>query len=231
MTTMISNLPHWISILFIISWLFALGLFYQSNPKSTHTLIGLIIWSLIQCILSYKNFYQVTDTMPPRFALVLFPPAIWIIWELLTLKRREVIRYRDLTKSTLIHTLRFPVEIVLWQLFSHSTIPELMTFEGRNFDIIMGITAPITGWLFIKNRISLKALRIWNIIGLILILFIMVNGILSAELPIQMFAFDQPNKGLAYFPFVLLPAIVVPLVIYTHITDLIKINQLLKSRE
>jgi len=229
MIPMIPDLPNWINILFLISWLFTIVIFALSNPNLRGVLIGLIVWSSIQSVLAFEAFYQITNSIPPRFALVLIPSAIWLIWEFTTLNKRRVISQRNLNISPFLHMVRLPMEIVLWQLYIHGTIPELMTFEGRNFDIVMGITAPVIGWLYIKGNLSLKVLRIWNVVGLILILFIMTNGILSAELPIQMFALDQPNKALTYFPFVLLPSIIVPLVIYTHVTDLIKINRLLKQ--
>jgi hypothetical protein len=185
---------------------------------------------VLQSILAYQEFYLVTDTIPPRFILVLLPVTIAILWMTLSKKGKELISKRDFKFSTVLHSVRFPVELVLWQLYLYHMIPELMTFEGRNFDIVIGIIAPIVGFLYVKNKMTLKALRIWNIIGLILVSFIMVNGILSAELPIQQFAFDQSSRGLNYFPFILLPAMVVPLVIYTHITDIIKINRLLKVK-
>jgi len=116
------------------------------------------------------------------------------------------------------------MEFVLLYLFIYDMIPQLMTFEGRNFDIIAGVTALIVGMLYAKGKVSEKILLVWNVLGLILILFILINGILSAELPIQQFAFEQPNRALNYFPFILLPAIVVPLVIYSHITDIIKLR-------
>lgn len=99
-----------------------------------------------------------------------------------------------------------------------------MTFKGRNFDIIMGITAPIVGLLLLIQKLNKKALLVWNYIGLVLILFILANGILSAELPFQQFGFEQPNRGINYFPFILLPATIVPIVIWTHLSDIIKLN-------
>ncbi len=100
-----------------------------------------------------------------------------------------------------------------------------MTFAGRNFDILAGITAPIFDFLFIKNIISKNVMIFWNIISLCLVLFILINGILSAELPFQQFAFDQPNRAIAFFPYILLPATVVPLVVYTHLTDIYKLGK------
>ena len=66
-------------------------------------------------------------------------------------------------------------------------------------------------------------LIIWNILALLLVLFIFANGILSSELPIQIFGFEQSNRAINYFPFILLPATIIPIVIYTHITDIIKL--------
>lgn len=41
-----------------------------------------------------------------------------------------------------LHIVRIPVEIALFWLFLNKGIPELMTFEGQNFDILAGMTAP-----------------------------------------------------------------------------------------
>ncbi len=108
-------------------------------------------------------------------------------------------------------------------------IPELMTFEGRNFDIVVGITAPIIGMLYLNSKISKQGLFVWNVIGLFLVIFIFINGILSSELPFQQFGFEQSNRGINYFSFVLLPATIIPIVIYTHIIDLIKLKKEIKA--
>lgn len=129
---------------------------------------------------------------------------------------------RDDRVSTFLNTVRLPIEIILLELYLNKMIPQLMTFEGRNFDVVLGITAPIVGYLYLKKRISKIKLIAWNVIGVFFICFILVNAILSSELPFQQFAFDQPNRALNFFPFILLPAVIVPIVIWTHITDFIK---------
>jgi hypothetical protein len=63
------------------------------------------------------------------------------------------------------------------------------------------------------------------VIGVFFVCFILINGILSSELPFQQFAFEQPNRAVNFFPFILLPAVIVPIVIWTHITDIIKLSR------
>ena len=47
--------------------------------------------------------------------------------------------------------------------------------------------------------------------------------------PFQKFGFEQPNKAITYFPFILLPALIVPLVIWTHLSDILKLIFELKT--
>jgi|SRR6056297_2895484 len=226
---MIENLPNWIDLTFIIICLMTLILFHFSNGKPKKLTLLIIIWSIMQSVLANIGFYHITDSIPPRFGLVLIPATLFIIYGLLPKQQRWIFEKRQTKISTFLHSVRLPVEIVLFGLFTYKMIPELMTFEGRNYDIIMGITAPLVGWLYLKQKLSKGVLLIWNIIGLILVLFILFNGILSSELPFQQFGFDQPNRGINYFPFVLLPATIVPIVIWTHITDIVKLRKEIKT--
>jgi hypothetical protein len=52
---------------------------------------------------------------------------------------------------------------------------------------------------------------------------IVVNAALSAPVPFQQFAFDQPNIAVLYFPFVWLPGFIVPLVLFAHLAAIQKL--------
>ncbi|KXX66620.1 hypothetical protein [Flammeovirga sp. SJP92] len=218
---MIENLPLWIESLFVVTYFATIILFHFSNGKSNQLTFVIILWSVVQSVLAFSGFYQDPKSIPPRFALVLIPATAFIIYGIMPKPLQRVAEHRNRTISTFSHTIRFPIEIVLFGLYLNKMIPELMTFEGRNFDIIMGITAPIMGILIMRGKVNKPVLLVWNIIGLFLVLFILTNGILSTELPFQQFGFEQPNRAINFFPYVLLPATIVPIVVWTHLTDIL----------
>ncbi len=135
-------------------------------------------------------------------------------------KGKKFIDNLDLRKLTLLHTIRIPVEIVLYFLFISKTIPQIMTFEGRNFDIFAGVSAPIIYWLSINYVQNKRILIVWNIAALLLLTNIVGLAILSAQTPFQQFGFEQPNIAITHFPFNWLPSVVVPLVLFSHLATL-----------
>jgi hypothetical protein len=117
--------------------------------------------------------------------------------------------------------VRVPVEITLYLLYQHHLVPASMTFEGRNFDILSGLTAPFIYYLAARRtNFSRPVLIIWNIAALALLLNIVATAILAFPSPLQTIAFDQPNRAITFFPYVWLPSFVVPAVLYAHLAAL-----------
>jgi hypothetical protein len=223
------DLPLYISIVFTLTTLVTVIIFYKASRKSKTTLIILSAWLLIQALIGLSGFYTVTTTIPPRFVLMVLPPFLTILLLFLTKKGKLFLDQLDLEQLTLLHVIRIPVEIVLLWLFIYKAVPELMTFEGRNFDILSGFSAAFVYYYnFFKKKLSSVFLLIWNLICLALLLNIVVNAVLSAPFPFQQFAFDQPNIAVLYFPFNWLPSCVVPLVLLSHLAA---IRQLLRTKE
>jgi hypothetical protein len=222
-----NNLPIYISLVFLATTLLTIWLFFRAANHSKTAFIAIILWSILQSIVTLSGFYLNTTSIPPRIIFLIVPILFLFVGLFNTTKGKQFIDSISIEKLTLLHVVRIPVEIVLFWLYLHKTIPQLMTFEGRNFDILAGITAPIVYYfVFVKQSMSKKMLLVWNFACLALLLNIVVNAILSAPLPFQQFAFDQPNIGILYFPFSLLPSVVVPLVLFAH---LVSIRRLLKD--
>jgi hypothetical protein len=223
-------LPLHIPVLFFLTTLVACFVFYIAAPNKKIVLIVIIFLLIIQTVLGISGFFLVTDTLPPRLVLIVLPPILLLITLFATSWGRSFIDGINLKYLTLLQAVRLPVEIVLYWLFLNKVMPELMTFEGRNFDIFTGITAPIVFYLyFIQKKISHKLLLAWNLVCLTILLFTITNGILSAPTPFQKFAFDQPNIAVLYFPFVWLPGVVVPLAYYSHFISIRKLIRKIKT--
>ncbi|MES2616349.1 MAG: hypothetical protein V4613_00635 [Bacteroidota bacterium] len=214
--------------LFILITLYSIYQFFKASGNSKNALLILFTILLVQGILGFTGFYLNFNTIPPRFVALLGPSLLIIILLFSTKKGRQFLDTLNLQKLTILHTLRIPVEIVLYAIFSAGLIPETMTFEGANFDMLSGISAPIIAYLVFKTKaLSMKALLIWNFVTLFLLINILTIAILALPTPIQQVGLDQPNIGVGYFPFVWLPAIIVPLVMLSHLAS---IRQLLKAK-
>jgi hypothetical protein len=222
-----NNLPIYISIIFTATTLLTIALFYKAANNSTTVLLILIGWVILQTVLGLSGFYINTTALPPRFIFLAAPALLLIAVIFISSKGKQFTDGLSLKYLTILHIVRIPVELVLLWLFLNKTVPQLMTFEGRNFDIAAGITAPVIYYFgFIKKRLSKKIILLWNFICLALLINIVVNAVLSAPTPIQQFAFEQPNIAVLYFPYNLLPAVIVPLVLFSHLAS---IRQLLHS--
>jgi hypothetical protein len=218
---MINNLPSFIPIVFFLTAILTLVMFLKSvnTLPSDKTVAGILVaWFVIQSEMSRSGFYQDTMAFPPRFPLAVVPPFVLIIALFVTKSGRNFIENLDLRALTLMHFVRIPVELVLFWLFQEGQIPEIMTFEGRNFDIISGITAPLIVYFgFMRKVLNSKIIIAWNILCLGLLANVVVHAALSIETPIQQFGFEQPNRAVLFFPFALLPSFIVPLVLFSHL--------------
>lgn len=222
------DLQNYIYLVFGLTVLFAIVLFYKAANYSKTFLTAILIWVVFQIVVTLSGFYKIANTFPPRFGLLIIPPLILTIIKFNTKKGKQFIDGLNIKTLTLVHTLRIPVELVLYWLFIHKAVPELMTFEGRNFDIFSGLSAPFIYYFgFVKKLLSRNILLLWNFICLALLFNIAFNAILSLPSAFQQFAFDQPNIAILQFPFVLLPSVLVPLVLFAHLAS---IRQLLYDK-
>lgn len=199
----------------------AIDLFVRAGTRMKWVWTGLFVYALVQFGVAETGFYEDTTTLPPRFLLNLLPGVLAICWLFISKQGRAFRQSLDVEKLMWVHVVRVPVELVLYALFFKEQIPRIMTFSGNNFDIVMGLTAPAV-WYFGygKGMISPGLIRIWHIVGLVLLFNIVVTALLAAPFPFQQIAFQQPNVGILQAPYNLMPAIVVPLVVVAHLVGL-----------
>lgn len=227
---MIPILPLYIIVVFIMSTLITVGIFQYATKRgdfssNTTKFLSVVLpfWIIFQATLAFTGFYQQTDSVPPRIFIFGIFPAFALIIGLIIFSRKFILKL-PLTALTIIHIVRIPVELVLYWLYQNGQIPQLMSYEGRNFDILAGITAPLVFWLaFRGGKINKNLLIIWNFAALVLLVNIVVNSLLAFPAPFQQIAFDQPNRAVTFFPFTWLPTVIVPIILFCHLAALYKL--------
>lgn len=192
------------------------------HPNYTSVLyiviFGMLTWLAGTMMLAEKRFFADFHSFPPKMLLVLGLPLLLIVILMLNKSFKELID--ELSPKSLIYvqSFRILVEVALWLLFKEEICPAQMTFEGWNFDILAGISAPIVGFLAFGQGRNNKVLAIiWNFIGLALLLVIMATAILSMP---QIDVFKPWNTFLAFWPMVWLPAFVAPFALLVHLLSL-----------
>ena len=227
---MTETVPGYVSIVFILTALLTVGIFIFAivraglDSLAAKLLLGFVaIWMIVQSIAALSGFFQQFDAVPPRtFAFGPMPFFALTIGYLIF--ARSFLSSLPLKLLTLVHVIRIPIEFCLLWLYQNGQVPVEMTFEGRNFDILSGITAPIVYFLAFRNGSTNRTLLlVWNILALALLTNIVTIAVLALPSPFQMVGLDQPNIGVTYFPFVWLPSVIVPIVFFAHVAAIWKL--------
>jgi hypothetical protein len=181
-----------------------------------NVLIALIGWAVMVSVVSLTGFAGNFSLFPLNIAPFLFIPLISILWFTFSNTLKELVTHIEPHQIIRLQVFRVFVELLLWALFIQNLIPIQMSFEGRNFDILAGLTAPIVAYLALHKKVSKGFLIGWNIACLGLLINIVTIAILSMPTPFQYFTNEPSNTIVTVFPFVLLPTFLVPLAYMLH---------------
>lgn len=187
-----------------------------ASPKARVPFIaGACIWLAVLAVLALRGFF----TEGAHLMVAAGPPVVAVI--VMMLVGRRFTSALPLQTITYLHLVRAGVEFVLFGLAMDRLIPKEMSFAGRNFDILIGFSAPIIGNLaFAGGGPARRPLLVWNLIALAMLAHIVVVAVLSAPTPLQQWNFDRPNVAVLTWPFVWLPGFIVPTVLACHLVSL-----------
>lgn len=182
-------------------------------------------WLVLQAVLTLLDFYDSpVESVPPKLVIFgILPASLMLLTLFVTKNGKAFIDNLPQEKLILLHTIRIPIEFVLYWLSLNMAVPNLITFSGQNFDIIAGLTAPVVYYAYLRNKLSNTVFLVWNILCLCLLINVVVLAVLSAPSPLQKFAFDQPNIAILNFPFSWLPTFIMPLVLFSHLASIRKL--------
>lgn len=227
---MLENLPGYVSITFILTTFLTIGFLLIAVRQSVFETIPakilvflLAFWTIFQAMLALSGFYQ-SPTFPPRIVLFGVLPTLLLILSYFIFFRESFIEKLPLKILTLLSVIRIPVELVLLWLFQGGLVPQSMTFEGRNFDILSGLSAPLVYFLaFRGSKTNRILLIVWNLLALALLCNIVTTAILAFPTVNPDIPLALQNRGVTFFPYVWLPTVIVPIVFFSHLASLWKL--------
>ncbi len=192
------------------------------------TLVCQFAWLAVTAVLARRGFFLAFDRLPPRILVALAPPIAAVL----------VLTFSSATRSFLAavppagliypQVFRIAVELVLWRLAASGAAPDIMTLRGGNFDILVGLSAPVVGYCCFTSRVWPERVALWwNVAGILILLNTVVHAQLAMPSPYQIFNTTPPNVFMGYYPYIWLPAFLVPLAWLLHA---LSIRQLLRHR-
>ena len=188
----------------------------------TRAVVIVIAWVAILSIASLRGFFANFNTLPPRIPLAILLSFVAILLFAFSSTGTQLIRSAPPQWLILPQAFRIVVELLLLLAFLAGKLPEQMTLEGRNWDILSGLLAlPVGYFCFVKkSRRSFNIALAFNILGLLLLFNILIVAALSMPTPLQYFRNAPANTLIAYFPFILLPGVLVPMAFALHVFSL-----------
>lgn len=123
----------------------------------------------------------------------------------------------DLRALVALHLTRF-VGLYFLYLESHNRVPPVF-FEAGVGDVVVAVLALGVILAPLTPAVRLRVITIWNVIGLVDILYVVANaGRLALTAPDGM-------REFMHLPLSLLPTLLVPLIIATHVVIFIRLNR------
>ncbi|MEL6560721.1 MAG: hypothetical protein AAFQ94_21185, partial [Bacteroidota bacterium] len=205
----------------------------KPNTRLKKLLVPSIIlsfWLLIQYLISESGFYH-DLSFPPRIPLLMILPLfIFIIFFLRKNRNNQFIRSIPVYAPIAYQSFRVVIEVLFYFTFLEGILPVQVTFEGANYDVLLGASAIIMGIYASKKNTSKKVLISWNIIGIAIVAFAAFTFITSFYFPsIWGQESAEISQEFNQFSFLLLPLFFMPSAIFMHGLSIIQLRQILKK--
>jgi hypothetical protein len=183
--------------------------------------IALAGWLALTAGLAEHGFFLDFQALPPHMLLAVGLPLLALL--ALTISGRMALLLAALPKAWPVgaQAFRIVVEIVLWRLAVAGVAPEIMTFTGRNVDILVGLSAPVVAYAcFVKRAWPERVAVWWNLAGIVILLNVVVHALLSTPSPFRVVLTEPPTTFIGHVPYIWLPAFLVPLAWLLHLLSL-----------
>jgi hypothetical protein len=180
----------------------------QASSLQRRYSIGASAWLFVVAAASYSGALLPRGGPPLPFVLLVI--SIFAVGALLARSNVGGRLAAGLPLAVLVgfQGFRLPLELAMHRAYTEGLMPIQMSYSGRNFDIVTGITAIVLAIALALTSVPRWVVQAWNLLGLLLLFNIL--GVAIASTP--MFAYfgpDRLNVWVMWMPYTLLPAVMV----------------------
>jgi hypothetical protein len=192
----------------------------EARAVTSRAALAIAGWLGVLAALAGLGVFTDFDARPPRLLLVVGAAILLFVTLSRTPLFKRLLAAAPRSWPIAIQTMRIPIELALWALCLLGRIPVHLTLDGRNVDILVGLTAPIGAFALHRGWIGTRGAVLWNLASLAALTNIVVMAVTSIPGPLHLDWPGVPNTVVAEFPYVWLPGFLVPLALFGHISSL-----------
>jgi hypothetical protein len=193
-----------------------------AHPRALATSVaaGLIVWLGATAALAQSGLLADWSSRPPRWPLLPVTALVTFLLLARTHTFRRLLAEVPPWQLVAIQTFRVGVELAFWRLHAEGIAPIQITFEGRNFDALVGLTAPIVAAGIAAGWVGPKATIVWNLFGLAMLSNAIATLATSTPGPLHLDWSGEPFMAVATWPVVWIPALLAPAAFFLHIVSI-----------
>lgn len=189
----------------------------SATPYAYRLFAAIAVWLAFTAMLARSGFLSQWDAKPPHFPIVPIVALAGVVLLHLSRPIRAAIAATPRHWPVAFQTFRIGVELAFWGLFLSGGAPVQVTFEGRNFDVLVGLTAPLIAFAIARFDLRPRFVIMWNALGLAVLFNTIVTTISSLPGPLHLRWPGAAFTAFGEWPFVWIPAFLAPLAIFLHI--------------
>ncbi len=214
-----------LSLLMIIAFVVLLKKYGVSNLGLTFYILGVLLWLIYNSVLSRTEVLQ-SLSLPPRLAVFVVIPILIFVSVLVFSGRLDAIIKRSLSHQVIVlQSFRILVELLIFGAFLEGVFPKEVSFEGINYDIFVGISALVIGFLEFRKKLSARIVLVWNFAGLAIL------GVTVYSFMHSFYFGDFVKEGMlvkfVQMPYLLLASFLMPTAVFLHFFSIRKQHLLL----
>jgi hypothetical protein len=212
-------------IFFVVTTLVTLGLLIGMLKRTVPAVVYVLPLWLAATGLAAAEGWLAFGPLPPRVMLLIVASTLLTVFIAFSSVGARIADAVPLWQLIGFQAFRISVEIFLAWGYHDGIVPVQMTMEGRNFDVLTGLSACLVSYLLMRGVAGKRVALAWNLAGLALLINIVAIAALSMPTPLRKFMSEPSSAFVSLAPYLWLPTFLVQAALFGHLAVFRKLSR------